>query len=156
MVDVTSDSQLPMRRSRSFSVGSGELCRSRGNTSPTASEWSVRTAPQMRGNFDDHRSFGRPSSVASLPVSSSNRMLRRSASQPNLSKTGTYPQGILKRNGSFLDDILVDDRNQMLRTNSRGFNNPLSDYHQQVRWKLKATLAMFDCTTPTTSFFQSN
>ncbi|XP_076808497.1 uncharacterized protein LOC143451668 isoform X2 [Clavelina lepadiformis] len=119
MLDVRDDfGSAPLRRTRSSSNiqtrydddfpdvrSSLQYAEDRGQqrsrqTSPATSEWSVRTAPQMT-NYTDYAP-GRPSSVASLPVRGRRSNMRRSLSQPNLSqssltKTGTYPQGILKR-----------------------------------------------------------
>ena len=52
--------------------------------------------------------YDRPNSAAGLPVRGARSSMKRSASQPNLrnkiSNTGTYPQGILKRNGAPSED----------------------------------------------------
>ncbi|XP_078482168.1 uncharacterized protein LOC100177447 isoform X1 [Ciona intestinalis] len=71
--------------------------------SPTMSEWSIRTAPQMTSQENDYMVGGSVRSAASLPVSQQRSKMKRSSSQPNLLQHGiyaakTYPQGILKRN----------------------------------------------------------
>ena len=111
MLDMRSDfERFPLRRSfsgtnlqrhnRNFSERSHFDGSFSEFPSPAQSELSIRTAPPMStGNMNYQESY--PPSVSSLPAYP-RQGLWRSASQPSirnsLTKTGTYPQGILKRN----------------------------------------------------------
>ena len=70
-------------------------------SSPAQSELSIRTAPQMSTTGKTYYHGNYPRLASSLSPHSRSG-IRRSASQPNLrnslTNTGTYPQGILKRN----------------------------------------------------------
>ena len=96
-----------------------------GMPSPAQSEWSIRTAPQM-ATYDMDYIDQRPASVASLPVRGRRGNLRRTRSQPNLTntltKTGTYPQGILKRgNTAAKDERPVARHNNSSYLGDRGY-----------------------------------
>jgi len=134
MLDLRNDfERFPLRRSFSATHLQRNNARNFGQRasydgsfsdfpSPAQSEWSIKTAPQMSTNDMNLQRDSYPPSSASLPAYP-RQGLWRSASQPNirssLTKTGTYPQGILKRN-----DNSAADRTQTGRRRSSNSSYP--------------------------------
>ena len=92
----------PNDRSR-YDVGNFNSPRSRRQSVTRPQNDPMRPLRQQIGaSMDDAYVYDRASSIASFPARGARSSMRRSASQPNLrnkiAKTGTYPQGILKRN----------------------------------------------------------
>lgn len=101
--------------------------------SPARSSYSVRTAPSRTGHDDYYQSrdMNTRSAVWSTaaPDSRRNRSLRRSMSQPDLSRMAdskTYPQGILKKDA--LSDL--SNRRPTSQYGYSGSQNGANDYGQ--------------------------